>query len=528
MALFYSSEVETAKPHRKSACPMCYNLCLEERKKGRMLEYMALFGKKKKVDEPGVQAAENKQSNSVTDEMKVILEAREEAQQEKEARALERLQEQEAAGKEVTRLQDQAKEAAEKILTEPYAPAGMTFFMVCDEIPLSAVPETEGNIVIRGDLRGTAKVGSEVFIYQGHGEKYSVKIEKIRKENREFADEASYERVEIEITTDSFPKPENPDEDASRPVQRYAVLTDGKGIENMKDPACRGMAAAGNPRTLVMLCEYGRFGKEPEYFTLTMDAIMTSEFLTPVKIVAAKNGKSSISFAGVRSKQDPEASFLPVFTDTRLIKRAQEKGFGGPGLNQVFALNFAQAAAIGRDDHHQGFLINPGGPVTITIPTKLINDMVKQRIFKERFGEGAADNPSLALGGTGNTKLDDFIGRGGVDMSAVKKVVITNPTNTPEFLEIERAVKNHCGSRANISKLMILISAPEDERNNQTFFVIMDCPEDGFEAECKALAEAMKPHMKTIKTIRFQLFSKLPDKEIFAKRSKWLYSKLPI
>ena len=66
-----------------------------------MLEYMALFGKKKKVDEPGVQAAENKQSNSVTDEMKVILEAREEAQQEKEARALERLQEQEAAGKEV-------------------------------------------------------------------------------------------------------------------------------------------------------------------------------------------------------------------------------------------------------------------------------------------------------------------------------------------------------------------------------------------------------------------------------------------
>ena len=45
---------------------------------------MALFGKKKKVDENTAQTAENTQSNSVTDEMKVILEAREEEQQEKE------------------------------------------------------------------------------------------------------------------------------------------------------------------------------------------------------------------------------------------------------------------------------------------------------------------------------------------------------------------------------------------------------------------------------------------------------------
>ena len=259
-----------------------------------------------------------------------------------------------------------------------------------------------------------------------------------------------------------------------------------------------------------------------------MDAIMTSKFVTPVKIVAAKNGKSSISFTGVRTKKEPDASYLPVFTDNRLVKRAQDSGFGGPGLNQRFVLNFAQTAAIARDDHHQGFLINPGGPVTITIPTKLINDMVKQKIFKERFGEGAADNASLALGGTGNTKLDEFIGKGGPDLAGLQKVVITNPTNTPEFLAIEKAVKSYCGSHASVAKLMILISALESDPDNKTYFVILDCPEDKFEAECKGLAAVMKPFMKSVKTIRFQLFAKLPDKEIFAKRSKWLYSKLPI
>lgn len=493
-----------------------------------MLIKMALFGKKKKNDEMAAQAAENKQSNSVTDEMKVILEAREEAQQEKEALALERQQEQEEAGRAIQEMADTARKAAEKILNEEnFTPAGMTFFMLCDEIPMGAAPEKEGNIIVRGDLRGTAKVGTEIYLYQGYGEKYTVKIEKIRNDDRVFVDEASYERVEMEITTGDLPAPIDPDQDASRPVKRFAVLTDAKGIEDTKDPACRGMAAAGNPRTLVMLCEYGRFGKDPEYFTLTMDAIMTSEFVTPVKIVAAKNGKSSISFAGVRSKQDPDASYLPVFTDNRLVKRAQDNGFGG-GLNQRFALSFAQTAAISRDDHHQGFLINPGGPVTITIPTKLINDMVKQKIFKERFGEGAADNASLALGGTGNTKLDEFIGKGGPDMSGIQKIVITNPTNTPEFLLIEKAVKTYCGSHAAISKLMILISAPEADKDNQTYFTIVDCAEDKFQDECKGLAEAMKPYMKTVKTIRFQLFDKLPDKEVFAKRSKWLYSKLPI
>ena len=70
---------------------------------------MALFGKKKKIDAAGVNPAENKQSNSVTDEMKVILEARQEEQQEREAKALERQQEQDAAGKAKLEMEDQAR-----------------------------------------------------------------------------------------------------------------------------------------------------------------------------------------------------------------------------------------------------------------------------------------------------------------------------------------------------------------------------------------------------------------------------------
>ena len=375
-------------------------------------------------------------------------------------------------------------------------------------------------------MRGTAKTGTEVFVYQGRGERYKVKIEKIRNDNREFVDEASYDRVEIEVTRGDLPEAVNPDDEVDNSIRRFAVLTDAKGIEDINDRACRGMAKAGNPRLTAMLVEYGRYGKEPEFFSDTMDAIMTTEFITPVRIGAAKNGKNTLSFASVTPKNKPDTAFLPVFTDVRLMEKAQKNGFS-EGMKQGFALSFPQTAAISRDDHHQGFIINPGGPVTITIPTKLINDMVTTKLFHDRYGAGAADDPGIALGGANNIKPESFRISGG-NMEKAQKVIIRNPTNTPEFLAVERAVKSYCGSHADIAKLIILILTPENNTKDQSYLTIIDCPDDAFAKECKGLTSAMKPFMKSIRKIQFQQFNKMPDKETFAKRSKWLYSKLPL
>ena len=249
---------------------------------------MALFGKKKKAEAQNSEAAENKESNSVTEEMKIILEAREEEQKEKEAKALERQQAQDEIGKELGQIEDQAKDAADKILNGPITPAGMTFYMVCDEIPMGSRPEKEDNIIIRGNIRGTVRKDTDVFLYQGKGDKFSVRIERIRNDSREFVDELTDERAELEITRGDIPQALNPDEDASRPVQRFAVLTDAKGIEDMSDPACKGMAGSGNPRTTALLCEYGRFSKEPVYFGTVMDSLMTTEFITLVKMGSPK------------------------------------------------------------------------------------------------------------------------------------------------------------------------------------------------------------------------------------------------
>lgn len=487
---------------------------------------MGLFGKKKNNEEQPENSAENKSNSNISDEMKIILAAREEAQQEKKAKAEERQQAQEKADKEEDLLEEQARMAAEKVLTGDATPAGMTFYVICDEVDVGAAPETEGNLIVRGIIRGTVKSGSEVFLYQGSGDKFSVKIDKIRNESREFVDEISNARAELEITRGDIPLPTDPDEDASTPIRKYAVITDATGIENTKDPSCQGMAVAGNPRTTAMLCEYGKFGREPVYFGTVMDCIMTSEFVTPAKITPAKNGQSSVGFVGMSPKQDPNVTYLPVFTDNRLATKAIQnfKAHGGP--DQRIMLNFAQVAAVARDDHHQGFLVNPGGPVTITIPKDLIDKMVETQIFKERFGSGAGDNASLALGGSGNRSFDNFVANGGPDMPGMQKIIITNPTDTPEFIVIEKAVKAYCGNHADIAKVLILIATPENNRNDRSYLCIMDCPDESFEKQCKGLAEAIKPFLKGIKRIQFQQFSKM-NKEGFPTKVQWLYSKLP-
>lgn len=488
---------------------------------------MALFGKKKKNEELNSEAAENKESNSVTEEMKIILEAREEETRERQAKAEERLQAQEEAGKKELFMEEQARQAAERIIGGDTVPTGMHFFVVCDEIPLSAAPETEDNIVVRGNIRGTVTAGSEVFLYQGRGDKFKVKIEKIRNDRREFVDELSYERAELEITRGDIPLPADPDADASRPVQRYAVLTDAIGIEDMKDPACKGLAIAGNPRTTAMLCEYGKFGKEPVFFGTVMDCLMTTEFVTLAKIAPAGNGKSTVSFMGISTKKNPGVPFLPVFTDQRFAVKAAKTGIGkqgGPFRNLM--LGFAQTAALARDPHHQGFIVNPGGPVSITIPRDLIDKMVETDTFKDRFGAGAADNVSLSLGGTGNKDLDSLLAKGGPDGAGLQKIMISNPSDTPEFAAVENAVKKYCGAHADISRVLILITTTVNNRSEKAYLCIMDCPEESFRKECQGLAEAIKPYLRGIKKIQFQLYSKM-NLDKFPAKVTWLYSKLP-
>ena len=105
----------------------------------------------------------------------------------------------------------------------------------------------------------------------------------------------------------------------------------------------------------------------------------------------------------------------------------------------------------------------------------------------------------------------------------MQKIIIKNPTDTPEFTELEKTVKTYCEAHKDIEKVMILISSPENDPDDQTYLCVVDCPDSSIAEECKALAEAVKPCLKTVKKVQFIQFSKLPQKEDFAQKATWLY-----
>ena len=122
---------------------------------------MGLFGRKDNDKDDNLL-----QNSEIAEEMKVILEAREEVQQEKEekARAIEEAFANEQAAKEA--VEAKAAVGAAEILA--LDKEGGNFYLVIDEVPLIE-PDIEGDLVFKGILRGKLKTGDEIFVLHGHG-----------------------------------------------------------------------------------------------------------------------------------------------------------------------------------------------------------------------------------------------------------------------------------------------------------------------------------------------------------------------
>lgn len=469
---------------------------------------MALFGKKKNT-EPEIE----QDNASVNDEMKIILEAREEEMAEREAKAKEREEEQEEARKAKQEADNKAKDAAAIVLAG--APDD-GFYLLADEVS-KFEPEAEGNILVTGNLRGKISVGDEIMVYQEGNKNNKVTVYSIKNELREKITEASDMRVELEVTRGDIPDADNPDEQASRPISRFAVLTKGEPKKGRQ-----------TPRLLGMMIEYSRFPGDKEFFGSMMDAVIHSELAMPIQVMKPEEGKSKINFVGLRNKADETKMLVPAYTDTETFNRSLKQGFKvneKAGKLGVLVLDFARASAIGRSDSNDGLVINPFGPVTITLPKQMLTDITKSQSFKRVYGEKAADmNVAQALSG-------EAVPGETLHVTAApqpkRKFIITQPREEGEFKFIAGAIRHYGNTHAAIGKIAVFLSYPEDNPKERNYVCIVDCPEDKINEIFPEIAAALKPYMKSVKGVQFQLFSRGRFADGFFKQHPWIYSKLP-
>ena len=473
---------------------------------------MGLFGRKDNDKE------NQKPESEIAEEMKVILEAREEVQQEKEekAREIEEAFAREQAAKEA--VEAKAAMGAAEILS--FDKKGDNFFLVIDEVP-QIEPDIEGDLVFGGMLRGKLKKGDEIFALHGHGEVHTLKVQIIRNEGHTILEEAENERVEIEVTKGDIPAPETPDEAVSRPVGRYAVLTGKKPKTLMRGEK---ETSIDNPRLLAMMAEYVRFEGDKDYFGAMMAVAIDSSFLVPANISGDPNvpGKKHIGFPGLKDKNDPNKIMLPVFTDANTMSKGNFKSLGQDKM-AALNLSFDKVAAIAKDERHAGFVVNPYGPVVFTFPKALVDGLCLSSQFQEKYGEDAAEKGKSGFESLGSVKAPAASAK-----KEPRKMIVSKPAENGEFKFIAEAVRKYGNTHPEVAKIAMLLSASSDNPKDRAYLCIVDCPEEDSKRVCRELGNVCKPFMKTVKIMRFQQFSKGKFPEEFNQSNPWTYSKLPI
>ena len=465
---------------------------------------MGLFGKKKNDQEAD---DKNLEASSKNKELDIILEARKEEEEERKAKIAAREAEQEKIrSAKQEELEKSASAAADVIELYP-ARAGEDRFFMLVESNVYTEPVNKGDEIVTGYLRGKLKKGQEIQVLSGLDSLNRVTVDVIRNDNREIVDEASDERVELELSKGDFKDPDSPDQENESRVTNFSVLTNLPAEEGRSEGI----------RLPAMLCEFSRYQGDQQFFGQLMNAALTTEYAVPAKISGGNGSKRKVSFAGLKPDKESGLPMLPAFSGPKSFEKHKDVISKAGGFNSAIQMDFAQLCSVARDELHGGAVIDPLGPVVFGLPKSLLDTSVKTIQFHTLFGEGKTAD-----------KFVPELGHAEQPEQNVKEYNVTKPAEGGEYNYIEQAVKKYGGTHADISRICVVVIVARDDPNDRSYVCILDCPQDKFDMNCKGIENVVRPYLKTIKKIQFRPFSKDKFGDQFFAAFPWAYNKLGI
>ncbi len=465
---------------------------------------MALFGKKKQDN-----AAEDKKPAALekNKELDIILEARKEEEEERKAKIAAREAEQEKYKSELAADMEKSASAAKDVISMyPAARGEDRFFMLVEANVYTTEPVVEGDEIVTGILRGKIRKGQEIQVLSGLDSLNKVTVNAIWNDNREKIDEASNEKVELELTKGDFKDAASPDEQNEARVMTFAVLTNLPEEEGRSDGI----------RLPAMLCEFSRYQEDQEFFAQLMNAAMTTEYAVPAKVSGGSSSQRKVSFAGMRSDKPDGLPMLPAFSGTAAFEKHKGVLAKTGGFNSAIKLDFSQLCGIARDERHGGTVIDPFGPVVFALPKSLLDTSVRTVQFHALFGE--------------NKTAEEFIPspeqQAAAPSQKLREYNVTNPVPGGEYSFIEAEIKKFGDTHADIARICMVVIVARDDEREKSYVCIIDCPQEKFNMNCKAIESKIRPYMKAINKIQFRPYDKEKFNSEFFSRYPWTYNKL--
>jgi len=463
---------------------------------------MALFGKKKQNDSVSEEKNESGEKNR---ELDIILQARQEEEEERKARNAAREAEQEKYKSKLAADEEKSASAAADVLQMFPARTGeQRFFMMVEANVYTTEPVNEGDEIVTGILRGKISKGMEIQVLSGLDSLNKVTVNAIWNDDRVMVDEASDERVEIELSKGDFKEAASPDEQNEARVMTYSILTNLPEEEGRSDGI----------RLPAMLCEFSRYQDEQEFIGQLMNAAMTTEFAVPAKIAGGSSSQRKVTFAGMRSDNSGELPMLPAFSSFQAFEKHKGVLAKTGGFNSAIKMDFAQLCSVARDDLHGGCVVDPMGPVVFALPKQALNTATKTVQFHALFGE--------------SKMADKFVPQDtpGQPAQKVREYNVTSPVPDAEYNLVEAAVKKFGDTHADIAKMCIVMIVAADDPNEKAYVVIIDCPKEKYDMNSKNIERTVRPYLKAIRRIECRPFDKEKFTPEFFMRYPWTYNKL--
>ena len=450
---------------------------------------MAFWNKKNNDEDMNEQLP----SEEMSAEMQAINAALEEEEEEKQAKARARAEENEKLLKEQKEREERVARTASAFLTETEnkeEAGGKRFYMLVDS-PVDLEPKTAGNILVEGNVYGVLNKGDEVFIFKTDSTIVKATVEEIKTGPNLYADNARDKHCILELKGEALGE-----------IERFSLVTNSEP-DNVPD----SRKIPSNPHVLGLSLDFNRFSGDPDYFTVLINAIVKSTFVTHARIEVenAEEHKGRIGILSLQDKNDPSKLLVPVFTDGFNMSRAKVKL---DDKMKIVNLTFPQLATFAMTPKHDGFVINPFGPVSVKIPGKLIEEITSNPSYIKNFGSKGAANAKVV-----KEKISDKA-----------QIYIGVPAENNEYKLISNAVLKYCQTNPNISKAGIVMKL-EKGKNDPSYLCIVSCPK-GTENECyTGLFASVKPFLGQNRRIEFMRYEETVFAEDYFSKQKLIYQK---
>lgn len=340
--------------------------------------------------------------------------------------------------------------------------------------------EDDNGVVIVGNLHGKIKKGDKIYVLFPNNRMITSTAEEIEIGPGRRVTEAENDKVALQIFE----------------VKKKELMPPFTIITNIvPNPDAQNAKEITNPMLLGMSMEYHNHGPELDYNNVLIYMLCHTRYVVPARLSnenPAPGKVPQMQFPSLLDPSDTSRHVLPVFTDWSALSRWNGI-FDEAHPEQAAILNFQEAVKVCQG---RGIVINPFGPMVISVTAEHIQQIINLESYKKEFGTGEESRE----------KKPEPIQNASKGASAQKPQMmlgVPKPDN-PEVKAVVDAIVAYAKTEADIKRIDLLLKV--DLQQKKSFVCVVDCSKDQTARIGAAIEKVAGPKMKEVEKLEFFLY----------------------